>query len=54
MEDDTKYEAALEAITELFNDTSCDAATTLINLNSLIEEIQTMKDSLSRSCASED
>jgi len=41
-----KYDAALEAIIELFSDQSMSKAECRENLNSLIGEIETMIDSL--------
>jgi len=40
------YDQALQAITELFNDQSISQSEAIVNLNTLIDEIQIMIDSL--------
>jgi len=45
-ENEQLYEQAVEAITELFNDTSVSQEDAKANLNSLIGEIQIMLDSI--------
>ena len=46
MDNERLYEKALEAITELFSDSSVSRGTAIENLESLIQEIQIMIDSL--------
>ena len=45
MDNEQLYENALEAITELFSDTSVSQGKAVENLESLIQEIQTMIES---------